>query len=85
MKTFLATITVAVLSAALAVGLSAAGCGSNSGTSADLEGNSNADGGCVTNPTTHVEIINRCTSAESYDKIPFYPMLAPNGELPMLP
>jgi hypothetical protein len=40
---------------------------------------------CVQNPMTHVEIINACTTAQSYDKMPFYPTLAPNGVLPSLP
>lgn len=40
---------------------------------------------CVTNPTTHEGLLNGCTDAESYDKTPFYPTLAPNGELPALP
>ena len=40
---------------------------------------------CVTNPMTHVEIINACTNAQAFDKTPFYPTLAPNGQLPPLP
>ena len=40
---------------------------------------------CVSNPMTHVEIINACTTAQSYDKMPFYPGLAPGGMLPPLP
>ena len=40
---------------------------------------------CATNPMTHVEIINACTTAQSYDKKPFYPSKAPNGMLPALP
>jgi hypothetical protein len=40
---------------------------------------------CTTNPMTHVEIINACTDADSYDKMPYFPMLAPNGQLPPLP
>jgi hypothetical protein len=40
---------------------------------------------CSTNPMTHVELLNACTTADSVDKTPFYPTLAPNGELPPLP
>ena len=40
---------------------------------------------CVMNPMTHVEIINACTNADFYDKMPYYPTLAPNGQLPPLP
>jgi hypothetical protein len=40
---------------------------------------------CAKNPTTHLEIINACSSAQSYDKTPFYPTLAPGGVLPALP
>ena len=39
---------------------------------------------CSMNPMTHVEIINACTNADSVDKMPFYPTLAPNGQLPPL-
>jgi hypothetical protein len=41
--------------------------------------------GCVSNPMTHVEIINACTNADTFDVMPFYPTLAPNGMLPPLP
>ncbi|HZS40505.1 MAG TPA: hypothetical protein VFF06_26920 [Polyangia bacterium] len=44
-----------------------------------------ADLGCYGMPTTHVQIINACTSAQSFDKTPFYPSLAPGGNLPPLP
>jgi hypothetical protein len=40
---------------------------------------------CVTDPMTHLELINACTTADSVDKLPFYPTLAPNGQLPPLP
>ncbi len=42
------------------------------------------DLGCYGNPMTHVEIINACTTAQSYDKMPQFPSLAPNGVLPPL-
>jgi hypothetical protein len=51
----------------------------------DLSGSPDGGVTCVTNPMTHVEIINACTNADSYDKMPFYPTLAPNGTLPALP
>jgi hypothetical protein len=34
---------------------------------------------------THVELLNACTTAQSYEKMPFYPSKAPNGVLPGLP
>jgi hypothetical protein len=40
---------------------------------------------CFTNPMTHVEIINACTTADKVDKTPNLPLLGPNGELPPLP
>ncbi len=40
---------------------------------------------CAANPMTHVEILNACTNAQAYDKMPFYPAKAPNGVLPPLP
>jgi hypothetical protein len=39
---------------------------------------------CSMNPMTNLEIINACTNADSVDKMPFYPTLAPNGQLPPL-
>lgn len=39
---------------------------------------------CFTNPTTHIMLINACTSADFVDKMPFYPTLAPNGQLPSI-
>jgi len=37
---------------------------------------------CSNMPMTHAEIINACTTAQTYDNMPFYPTLAPNGVLP---
>jgi hypothetical protein len=51
-------------------------------------GSGGAGGGapdCFTNPKTHVEIINACTTADEVDKSPKLPLLGPNGELPPLP
>jgi hypothetical protein len=39
---------------------------------------------CSMSPMTHVELINACTNADFVDKMPFYPTLAPNGNLPAL-
>jgi hypothetical protein len=43
------------------------------------------DAACFTNPTTHYEIINACTSAQAVDKNPTLPLLLPDGGLPPLP
>ena len=43
---------------------------------------------CVMNPTTSVELLNACTTAQTGDPAkdaPYYPSLAPNGNLPPLP
>ena len=40
---------------------------------------------CYTNPMTHVEIINACTTADKVDKVSNLPLLGQNGELPPLP
>ena len=79
--------------------LSLAACGSNgvSKTPADMAmvqsnadlaeqpGNPDLAPACVANPMTHVQILNACTNATPFDKTPFYPALAPNGQLPPLP
>lgn len=95
MKTLLQLCVAAGLAGSLLIG-----CGDDSGAPGnDLGGNKpdlamtdDAGGGnpdmapaCVMNPMTHVEIINACTNADTFDKMPFYPMLAPNGMLPALP
>ncbi len=52
----------------------------------DGAGNDGAPGDdCVTNPTTHDEIINACTDAAKFDKNPTLPLLLPDGGLPPLP
>ena len=43
------------------------------------------DASCFTNPTTHLEIINACTTAEKIYKDPELPLLLPDGGLPPLP
>jgi hypothetical protein len=54
---------------------------------ADLStaGNPDLEPACNATPMTHAELINACTPADSVDKMPFYPTLAPNGQLPPLP
>jgi hypothetical protein len=44
-----------------------------------------ADASCFTNPTTHEEIINACTTAQKLYKHPTLPLLEPDGSLPPLP
>jgi hypothetical protein len=43
------------------------------------------DASCFTNPQTHFEIINGCTTAEKIYKTPDLPLLLPDGGLPPLP
>jgi hypothetical protein len=57
--------------------------------SASSSSSSSGTGGggpdCVTDPMTHVEIINACTDAEKIDKIVNLPLLGSDGSLPPLP
>jgi hypothetical protein len=52
-------------------------------------GGGNPDMGfqCVMNPMTDPDFLNSCApaSVQSVDITPFYPALAPNGQLPSLP
>ena len=44
--------------------------------------------GCVMNPMTATDILNACTTAQTGDPAkdyPYFPTLAPNGNLPPLP
>ena len=85
---------LARLGVALALlALAACGNGGNNGGSPDLA-TANGGGGdmaqpaCVMNPTTSVELFNACTSAQTGDPAkdaPYFPSLAPNGNLPPLP
>jgi hypothetical protein len=43
------------------------------------------DASCFTNPTTHNEIINACTTAQKIFKDSHPPLLNPDGSLPPLP
>lgn len=40
---------------------------------------------CFEDPTTHLEIINACTTATSVTKVPVTPLLNADGTLPPLP
>ena len=44
-----------------------------------------ADANCFMNPTTHVEIINACTTAQQIFKDSHPPLTLPDGGLPSLP
>jgi hypothetical protein len=64
--------------------------GSNNGTPdmAMTGGGDMAEPGCVMNPMTNVELLNACTTAQTGDPnkdAPYFPSLAPNGNLPPLP
>nr|HEX4315264.1 hypothetical protein [Kofleriaceae bacterium] len=43
------------------------------------------DASCFTNPTTHLEIINACTTATAIYKDSHPPLTLPDGGLPPLP
>ncbi len=43
------------------------------------------DADCFTNPRTHEEIINACTTAQKITKTPTLPLLLPDGGLPPVP
>jgi hypothetical protein len=43
------------------------------------------DASCFTNPQTHYEIINACTTDQAVDKTPVTPLRKPDGSLPSLP
>lgn len=80
--------------ACAAVSLSA--CGDDDKTEPALDGGAQTDGGapgsnagmlaCFSGtPTTHLELINACTSAEGVEKTPVLPLLLIDGGLPPLP
>ena len=43
------------------------------------------DASCFTNPTTHIQIINACTTAQKIFKNSHPPLLNADGSLPPLP
>ncbi len=78
--------TLARCALPLVVALACGACPSGASRSIDLGGQTtDLAPSCVVTPTSHLELLNACTNAESFDKQPFYPTLAPDGELPPLP
>ena len=64
---------------------SSGGTGGAASTTATGVGGGGGAPDCTSNPMTHVEIINACTTADEIDKMSTLPLLGPNGELPPLP
>ncbi|CAN5714889.1 hypothetical protein BH11MYX1_BH11MYX1_56250 [soil metagenome] len=66
-------------------------CGDNAGSSSKkdagvvVDAPSGIDASCFTNPQTHEEIINACTSAQKIYKATTLPLLGADGTLPPLP
>jgi uncharacterized protein YceK len=71
----------------LVVLLTLAGCGSTTAADAGSPdaGAPDAGPGCSTNPTTHLELINACTSATAIVRTPNLPLLQADGGVPPLP
>jgi hypothetical protein len=67
--------------------VAATACNNSSNAPKDAAGDSNGgtDASCFTNPTTHFEIINACTTAQKIYKKSHPPLLEPDGTLPPLP
>jgi hypothetical protein len=65
----------------------AAACGDDGDTKKDaaVAIDAGVDASCFTNPMTHEEIINACTTAQKIYKTPNLPLLEPDGSLPALP
>ena len=70
----------------------AAACGNSSnapkdagGDAAVTDGGGGPDASCFTNPQTHYEIINACTTAQKIYKDSHPPLLGSDGSLPPLP
>lgn len=69
----------------------AAGCSDNDNTQKDAPVidaplvDATPDASCFTNPQTHEEIINACTTAQKIVKPGKPPLLRPDGSLPPLP
>ena len=97
-KNIIASLALGLVLAASAAG-SIIGCGGgNNGGSGGTGGGGSGGGGggngtaglsfvCAQNPTTNDELLNSCAPAgvDSVNIDPFYPSLAPNGQLPALP
>jgi hypothetical protein len=93
MKTPMTKIVRFVAALALAT-LAACGNNSNNNNAPDMAvmtGGGNdmtMQSTCVMNPMTNVELLNACTTAQTGDTAkdaPYFPSLAPNGNLPPLP
>ncbi len=75
----------------LAASLFAAGaCGKNAAAPKDAGvdtpvGDAGLDASCFTNPQTHYEIINACTTAQKIYKDSHPPLLNADGTVPPLP
>jgi len=72
----------------LVVLLTLTGCGSSTTADAGVAsdaGAPDAGPGCSTNPTTHLELINACTSATAIVRTPNLPLLQADGGVPPLP
>lgn len=66
----------------------AAACGDDGGAQpkdAGIDAAGPPDAACFENPTTHLEIINACTTAQKVFKTPSLPLRNPDGSLPPLP
>jgi hypothetical protein len=80
------------LACALALAVTAA-CGGDDNGSAPKDAPLHLDGGadaapdasCFTNPTTHDEIINACTTSDKIYKDSHPPLINDDGSLPPLP
>ena len=86
--------TILALGAALLLAtLVACGNGSNNNASPDMTtapggGDDMAQPACGMNPMTYVELLNACATVQTGDSAkdaPYFPSLAPNGNLPPLP
>ncbi|MCU1283130.1 MAG: hypothetical protein JWM53_6676 [bacterium] len=83
-----------VAALALLATVAACGGGNNNNGSPDMAMTTGGGGDmaqqatCVMDPTTSVELLNGCTTAQTGDSAkdaPYFPSLAPNGSLPPLP
>lgn len=95
MKTM--TKTMLALVVALGLGALVAACSDKSSNNGGGGGDMAMSGGgggdmappaCSMNPMTHEELLNACTTAQTGDPnkdAPYFPSLAPNGNLPPLP
>lgn len=80
----------AMLFGAIVASLAACGGGKGASDAAPaIDSRPTVDGGvdasCFTNPQTHYEIINACTTDQAVDKTPVTPLRLSDGGLPPLP